>query len=103
VQCIVQEGLRVTGHWNLAHDIVQKYSKAIIEAYTREGTITENLAPDTPKGYGVKDFVGWGGIGPISNLFEFTIGLQVNAPDRRIEWRISRTDRHGVENFKVAA
>ena len=101
VQCIVQEGLRVTGHWNLAQDIAQKYSKAVLEAYARERTITENLAPDTPKGYGVKDFVGWGGIGPISNLFEFVIGLQVNAPERTIEWRISRTDRHGVTNFKA--
>jgi glycogen debranching enzyme len=101
VQCLVQEGLRVTANWDLAQDIAQKYWKAILEAYRKERTITENLAPDTAKGYGVKEFVGWGGIGPISNLFEFIIGLQVNAPERAIEWRISRTDRHGVRNFKV--
>jgi Trehalase len=101
VQCIVQEGLRVTGHWNLAQDIAQKYTKAVLDAYSTERTITENLAPDKPKGYGVKDFVGWGGIGPISNLLEFIIGLHVNAPDRMIEWRIGRTDRHGVTNLKV--
>jgi glycogen debranching enzyme len=103
VQCIVQEGLRVTGHWNLAQDIAQKYSRAVLEAYRNEHTITENLAPDKPKGYGVKEFVGWGGIGPVSNLFEFIIGLQVNAPNRTIEWRISRTDRHGATNLKLGS
>jgi len=101
IQCMVQEGLRVNGKWNLARDFALKYLAVVREAYKREGTITENLAPDSPKGYGVKDFVGWGGIGPVSNLFEYVLGLQINAPAKSVEWRIQRLDRHGVEQMPI--
>ena len=101
IQCMVQEGLRVNGNWNLARDLAQKYLNAVLEAYNREQTITENLAPDSPKGYGMKDFVGWGGIGPVSNLIEYVMGLQVNAPEKSVEWRIQRVDRHGISRLPV--
>ncbi len=100
-ECMVQEGLRVNGRWKLARDLALKYLKAIVTAYEQQHTITENLAPDTPKGYGVKDFVGWGGIGPISNLIEYDLGFQVNAPEKTVEWRIEREDRHGISNFAI--
>ncbi len=102
VQCMVQEGLRLNGKWSIARELSQKYLKALLEAYEKEKTVTENLAPDSPKGYGVKDFVGWGGIGSISNLFEYELGLQVNAPAKSVEWRIERTDRHGISNLGIA-
>ena len=101
VICMVQEGLRVNGKWTLARDLAQKYLSAILQAYKREQTITENLAPDNPKGYGMKDFVGWGGIGPVSNLIEYVLGVQVNAPEKSVEWRIQRTDRHGISQLPV--
>ncbi len=101
VQCMVQEGLRVNGRWKLARDLAQKYLKAVVEAYEHEHTITENLAPDSPKGYGMKDFVGWGGIGPISNLIEYVLGFHVSAPEKTVEWRIERTDRHGISNLGI--
>jgi hypothetical protein len=101
VQCIVQEGLRVSGRWKLASDLAHKYLNAILEAYEREHTITENLAPDSPIGHGAKEFVGWGGIGPVSDLIEYVLGFNVNAPDNIIEWRINRQDRHGIENLAM--
>lgn len=100
-QCMVQEGLRLNGRWKLARDLAQKYLDAIVQAYQRQHTITENLAPDSPVGYGAKDFVGWGGIGPISNLIEYILGFQVNAPEKSVEWRIERVDRHGISNFCI--
>jgi hypothetical protein len=83
--------------------LAQKYLNVVLEAYNREQTITENLAPDSPKGYGTKDFVGWGGIGPVSNLIEYVIGLQVNAPEKSVEWRIERADRHGISRLPIGA
>ena len=101
IQGMVQEGLRVNGKWNLARDLAQKYLKAVLAAYKQEHTITENLAPDRPKGYGMKDFVGWGGIGPVSDLIEYVLGLEINAPEKSIEWRIERTDRHGISQLPI--
>ncbi len=101
VQCVVQEGLRVNGRWKLASDLAHKYLSAILEAYEREHTITENLAPDSATGHGVKEFVGWGGIGPVSDLIEYVLGFNVNAPDNTIEWRINRQDQHGIENLAM--
>ena len=97
----MQEGLIVCGRWKLASDLAHKYLNAVLEAYEREHTITENLAPDTPKGYGAKEFVGWGGIGPVSDLIEYVLGFNVNAPDNTIEWQINRLDRHGIENLAI--
>jgi len=101
VQCIVQEGLRVCGRWNLASDLAHKYLNALAEAYDRQHTITENLAPDAPVGHGAKEFVGWGGVGPVSDLIEYILGFSVNAPENTLEWRITRTDRHGIKNLTI--
>ncbi len=101
VQCLVQEGLRVQGQWPLARALAEKYLRAVAQAFAQRPTITENLAPDRPQGYGATEFVGWGGIGPISNLIEYVLGFQVAAPERLIEWRIERTDRHGIENLTM--
>jgi hypothetical protein len=98
---MVEQGLVASGKWEMANEIAQRYLRAVLEAYAAEQTITENMAPDSSKGYGAKNFVGWGGIGPVSNLIEFVLGFTVNAPDKTIEWRITRTDRHGIENLAV--
>ncbi len=103
IQCMVEQGLVASGKWELANEIAQRYLRAVLEAYGAEHTITENLAPDSSKGYGAKNFVGWGGIGPVSNLIEFVLGFTVNAPAKTIEWRITRTDRHGIENLAVGS
>ena len=101
VQCIVQEGLRVQDQWPLARALAEKYLRAVAQAFAQRPTITENLAPDRTQGYGATEFVGWGGIGPVSNLIEYVLGFQVAAPERLIEWHIERTDRHGIENLKM--
>lgn len=56
--------------------------------------------PDRPVGCGAGDFVGWGGIGPVANLIEYILGLDIDAPNRRITWRIRQTERHGLCNLQ---
>ncbi|MBD3422406.1 MAG: hypothetical protein GF398_20010 [Chitinivibrionales bacterium] len=49
-----------------------------------------------------RDFVGWGGCGPVALLIENGIGVRVDAAQRKILWRIARPDRHGVENLQFS-
>jgi hypothetical protein len=101
VQCIVQEGLRTHDRWPLARELANKYLQALLTVFEQEQTITENMEPDYSRGHGAREFVGWGGIGPISNLIEYVLGFQIRAPEKLIEWRIERTDRHGIQNLSI--
>ncbi|MDX9719644.1 MAG: carbohydrate-binding module family 20 domain-containing protein [Myxococcota bacterium] len=61
------------------------------------------LAPGTrwdAQFLGRQQFVGWTGLGPIALLLEQLIGLQADAEQDRLVWRISRTDEHGVRGFR---
>jgi hypothetical protein len=96
---MVQEGLAASGQQEFLQAIAEKYYRACLTAYHDQGTIQENLAPDKPVGFGARDFVGWGGIGPVANLIEFVLGFDLNAPAGVITWRINRLERHGLENL----
>ena len=100
-QCMVQEGLVASGQQDFLREIAEKYYDACLKAYRDQGTITENLAPDKPVGFGARDFVGWGGIGPVANLIEHILGFDINAPAHTITWRISRLERHGLEHLQL--
>ena len=100
-QMIVQEGLRASGREEDWHKLAEKYFAAQLEVFTKEKTIKENMAPDLAMGCGVPEFVGWGGIGPVANLIEAVIGLDINAPENTITWRVHRTERHGLKNFTL--
>ena len=60
--------------------LAEKYASAVVETYRRQHDVTENLAPDRPLACGVGKFVGWGGIGPVANLIEYLLGLDVDWP-----------------------
>ena len=99
-QCMVQEGLAAAGQQGFLQELAEKYYHACLKAYGDQGTIMENLAPDKPVGYGARDFVGWGGIGPVANLIQYMLGFELDAPANTITWRISRLERHGLENLQ---
>ena len=47
------------------------------------------------------DFCGWSALGPISMFIENVLGFNtVDAKQKRVEWRLHQTDRHGINNFK---
>ena len=99
-QCMVQEGLRKVGRWDVLLPLADNYYAACLAAYQGDKNIRENLMPDRPVGCGAGDFVGWGGIGPVANLIEYILGLDIDAPNRRITWRIRQTERHGLCNLQ---
>jgi len=43
--------------------------------------------------------VGWTGLVPISVLFEYVFGIKPDAQNNRMLWRVSLTQRHGVEKY----
>jgi hypothetical protein len=96
---MVQEGLKTAHQQEFAQQTAEKYYNACLTAYLAQKTVNENLAPDKPMGFGARDFVGWGGIGPVANLVEYILGFDINAPEHTIIWRINRLERHGLENL----
>ncbi|WP_436497321.1 ricin-type beta-trefoil lectin domain protein [Actinokineospora sp. HUAS TT18] len=48
-----------------------------------------------------RNFVGWSGLGPIALLIEDIIGIEPDTPNSTIRWRLTRTDRHGIENLSL--
>lgn len=102
MMCMIQEGLKACGELEPAHVLAEKYFNAIIAAYKAEKTIKECLLADSLKLSGAPDFVGWGGIAPVANLIEYLLGFEISAADKTITWRISRTDRHGIQNLKFS-
>jgi hypothetical protein len=102
-QCMVQEGLKLNGQWDFLQKLAVRYYDSCLEAYRNQKTITENLAPDKPLGCGAGDFVGWGGIGPVANFIEYVLGFDIDAPHKRVVWRITRTERHGLKNLRLGS
>jgi len=99
IQCMVQEGLKQNGRRDLARRLAERYFQAVVETFASQGDITENLAPDRPLACGCGKFVGWGGIGPVANLIEYILGLDVCVPESRITWHVRRTEKHGIRNL----
>jgi hypothetical protein len=97
-ECMVQEGLKAVGQGTYARELSEKYFNAQLQAFLKEKTIKENMAPDRLEGYGVAEFVGWGGLGPVANLIESVLGFECDAPRNTIRWTITRTERHGIRN-----
>ena len=60
----------------------------------------ENLAPDRPLGCGAREFVGWGGLGPVANLIEAVLGFDLDVPGQTITWNLARTERHGLKGVR---
>jgi hypothetical protein len=101
VQYIVQQGFKQYGEWEVAREVAERYFTAVVAAYKKGNMIREALNAAQPQFEGHESFVGWGGLAPIANLIEYELGFNVVAPDRTIEWRIGRQDRHGIERLPI--
>ncbi len=100
IQCMVQQGLaqRTMGTRAPARREVRIRGRRDLSPATRR--YGEPRA-DRPLACGVGKFVGWGGIGPVANLIEYLLGLDVDAPQKRIVWRITRLERHGLKDLRL--
>ena len=98
-------GLRKYGYEKLAASIAENYVGLVTSVFNATGTLHENYSAESDgtraNEHAQKDFVGWTGLAPISILFEFVFGIESDALHRRIVWHVNRTERHGIENYRL--
>ena len=117
---MVIKGLEKQGYHDLAREASRRILAGMYQVYMDTKTIWEFYAPDfylpgkkktpgrikagrKPKDLIAKpDFVGWSGLGPVALLIENIIGIECNAPDNLIIWRLNRMDRHGIKKLRMA-
>jgi hypothetical protein len=99
------------GRGETAHAIAVKYLDGLAKTYSQVSPhtlwesycsekFTPGMTPYTQKS--VKpDFVGWTGIGPIAMLIENILGIDMNAPEKRIDWTIRLTEEHGIRQLAI--
>lgn len=76
-------------------DVIEK-TGGIWECYSPE----ENEPATREEGIPVRpEFVGWGGLFPITVYIENIIGLSFNAPEKTVTFEISEDRKCGLENF----
>lgn len=102
---MVLRGLSEVGRDSLAHQIARNHLDNVVTVFQETGTIWENYAPESarPGKPARKDFVGWGGLGPIAVLLEYVIGLRPDARRGRLVWDIRLTEEHGVTRYPFAS
>jgi len=109
---MITRGLMQAGQGDVAHTIAVRYLDGLWETYSsvEPHTLWESYSPERPEpGLAAytrnrvkPDFVGWTGIGPIAMLIENVLGIDLDAPARRVTWDIRLTDEHGIRQFPVA-
>lgn len=102
---MVLRGLTATGNDELAHALARKHVEFVTAVYQETNTFWENYAPEAPKPGepGHRDFVGWGGVGPIAVLLEYVFGLRPDASRDVLVWDVRLTEAHGVKDYPFGA
>lgn len=94
-------GLQDYGYHDVAATVAETYLSNMAAAYASTGTIWEHYAPESGAGEGVKDFVGWSGLGPIALLIESVLGIRADGASGTIVWRPTLPLRNGIENLTI--
>jgi glycogen debranching enzyme len=94
-------GLRQAGFDELASAATARHLDAMLAVFEATGTIWENYCADSmaPGNPARPDFVGWSGLGPIALLIEQIIGLDLDAEQGLVRWRVAERGPHGIENL----
>ena len=106
------KALEKYGYYEEADEAAEKLLSQMLRTYKtyEPATIWECYSPtrDTPANHGKKrvrpDFCGWSALGPISLFIENVLGFHViDAPGKKIEWRLHQDTRHGINNLKFGS
>lgn len=92
-------GLNRYGKDTLAHEIAVNDVDNVVKVFTQTGTLWENYSPDKAQGNDTRNFVGWTGLIPISELFEYVFGLRPDVPHNTLVWDVRLTEEHGVKQY----
>ncbi len=100
---MVLRALTEAGEDELAYRIGRRHHEMVTQVFKDTGTFFENYAPEqAAPGMPAKgDFVGWGGLGPISVFLEYVFGLRPDHLRRVLVWDVRLTEAHGVRNYPI--
>lgn|GEM_PF-3355745 len=98
---VVIDGLQGYGFHQLATLATRRYLSNMSTSFQNTGTIWEHYAPEGGAGSGMKDFVGWSGLGPIALLIESVLGIRVDGAIDTVQWRPTLARRNGLTNLNV--
>ncbi len=94
------KGLETCGQEAFATEATEKYLGAMAEVFNKTNTVYENYMPEKIEASsGRGDFVGWTGLGPITLLIENVLGFRPDGVRNRLEWHLTRHDRHGIQRL----
>ncbi len=95
-------GLMANNRLKLAREIVQNHLNNMSVIFKESETVWENYSPEfaKPGAPAKSDFVGWSADGPIAQLIESYIGINVDVPQNRIVWNLLTTEEVGLRNLK---
>jgi Trehalase len=98
---MVLRGLTEAGYDTIAHEIAGNDLDNVVKVFERTGTIWENYAPEAAApGEPARDnFVGAGGVTPITVLLEYVFGLRQDVEKNVLLWDIRLLEEHGVNNY----
>jgi len=99
---MVVKGLMAQDRIEIAREIHQNHINNMAAVFQGTNTVWENYAPEfTKPGKPAKaDFVGWSAAGPIAQLIENYIGINLNVPENTITWNLLTTEEVGIENLQ---
>ena len=84
---------------SLAYEIASNHLNNVVEVFNKTNDIRENYAPDKVQGNDGKNFVGWTGLVPITDLFEYVFGIRPNVPENTLLIDVRLTDEYGVKQY----
>lgn len=106
INYMISKGLHRHGRADVARKLAMKHLDYLAEVLASHHTIFECYAPESARpatrgrdDFARADFVGWSGLGPVAMFIEDIIGLDFDAPGRRVTWNITMDGLHGVENL----
>jgi hypothetical protein len=83
----------------LAYQIASNHLNNVVSVYNQTNDLRENYAPDKVQGNDGKNFVGWTGLVPITDLFEYIFGIRPNVPENILLLDVRLTDEYGVKQY----
>jgi len=92
-------GLTQYGYDSLAFEIAKNHLNNVVQVFNATHDIRENYAPDKVQGNDGKNFVGWTGLVPIADLFEYVFGIRPNVPENCLVMDVRLTDEYGIKQY----
>ena len=91
---MVITGLLQQGYRKLAYEIARNHYDNVLKVYKNTGTFWEYYAPEheEPGFMARPNFVGWGGLAPISGLIEQIFGIRSNVYEKKLTVDVNLTE-----------